>query len=500
MSDPIIETIATRERCGVCNRISAVGFWVPSEIWEAVVHPSRLHDIHCLACFADFADAKMVEWSRDIKFYPVSLVLYLAEGWQPSMVAADSATDTEEYQRGLQDGYEKAAEAWATDSPRFARPCVLCGVPLNQHDVGQAKACREKWEIAAEAAKHEEPMPWEVDTSRPKWEPNPSVDAGTEPRIDRVFEQYGTAGLLRHLERVHRKQGVSGLSVDAALDLHERIHTAIDNTVVFAPSVPDVSGEKCGNLRVATSGDRTPLVCVLPSGHSGECRLEPREARWTGVDDVTVSIEVDREYFRLRAGEWIGASLRKIPPVADDQDLWQVNTTGSSQDTLIEDRQAYLILGGEKFFTAPKVINVGASPYPGREPPEPYSVDELLNELSQAPGEWKVYIEGRPCTGFDTAHECMDLMSSVPTATDNKHRGRIVGWVKYDGDEYHEFHYQTEDPRPHTVELMKNTGYLPLYTEPPASGSASDNLTPQEREEAHRRAVEATYGVAGDES
>lgn len=71
--------IPTRERCGLCHAISPVGFWVPDETWAAVVHPSHLHTIHCLRCFTDRADEKLIPWDRDIKFYPVSRATHLAD-------------------------------------------------------------------------------------------------------------------------------------------------------------------------------------------------------------------------------------------------------------------------------------------------------------------------------------------------------------------------------------------------------------------------------------
>lgn len=66
-----------REFCGLCHRESAVGFWVPDTVWSHVVHVSRLHDIHCLACFIERADAKLVAWDRHIKFFPVSARTHL---------------------------------------------------------------------------------------------------------------------------------------------------------------------------------------------------------------------------------------------------------------------------------------------------------------------------------------------------------------------------------------------------------------------------------------
>jgi hypothetical protein len=73
--------IATRERCTACHRISTVGFHVPDEVWKVAVHPSLVHSVLCLACFTDRADARMVDWSKDIEFYAVSLVEHLREAW-----------------------------------------------------------------------------------------------------------------------------------------------------------------------------------------------------------------------------------------------------------------------------------------------------------------------------------------------------------------------------------------------------------------------------------
>lgn len=55
-----------------------------------------------------------------------------------------------------------------------------------------------------------------------------------------------------------------------------------------------------------------------------------------------------------------------------------------------------------------------------------------------------------------------------------EHRGRIVGWVRYDGDEYHDFRYQTHDPGPEEVARWTREGFLPLYVGVQAPvGSAS---------------------------
>ena len=71
--------IPTRERCGLCHQISPIGFWVPNDVWRTVVHPHYADSIHCLRCFTDRADEKLVEWDKEIKFYPVSRLTHLRD-------------------------------------------------------------------------------------------------------------------------------------------------------------------------------------------------------------------------------------------------------------------------------------------------------------------------------------------------------------------------------------------------------------------------------------
>lgn len=63
-----------REYCGLCGDIIRVGLIVPDDIWERVVHHSRLHDIHCIQCFTRRADEQQIEWDADIRFYATSWV------------------------------------------------------------------------------------------------------------------------------------------------------------------------------------------------------------------------------------------------------------------------------------------------------------------------------------------------------------------------------------------------------------------------------------------
>ena len=69
--------IPHREYCGLCGKVVTVGFHVPDDIWELVVHKSQLQAIHCLECFTRRADEQMVEWDREITFYPISLKSHL---------------------------------------------------------------------------------------------------------------------------------------------------------------------------------------------------------------------------------------------------------------------------------------------------------------------------------------------------------------------------------------------------------------------------------------
>lgn len=73
----------TREFCGLCGNIVRVGFHVPNEIWKSVVHRSRVNDIHCLDCFTKRADEKLIDWSSDIKFYPVSFRSHRTINFKP---------------------------------------------------------------------------------------------------------------------------------------------------------------------------------------------------------------------------------------------------------------------------------------------------------------------------------------------------------------------------------------------------------------------------------
>jgi hypothetical protein len=66
-------SIATRERCGVCHKVSPIGFHVPNEVWLIAVPDYFRETVLCLSCFTSFADERLIAWDEAITFYPVSL-------------------------------------------------------------------------------------------------------------------------------------------------------------------------------------------------------------------------------------------------------------------------------------------------------------------------------------------------------------------------------------------------------------------------------------------
>jgi hypothetical protein len=70
-------TVPTRERCQACQQVSPIGFWVPDEMWRLVVHPYFQNSVICVQCFISRADEKIIDWSAEIKLFPVSLAQHL---------------------------------------------------------------------------------------------------------------------------------------------------------------------------------------------------------------------------------------------------------------------------------------------------------------------------------------------------------------------------------------------------------------------------------------
>lgn len=90
-----------REICSLCHRVNRVGFHVPNNVWQAVVHKSNQNSIVCLECFSHRADEKYIEWDKDIQLFPVSLYTHREHKSSPiergahtrPTTTADSATD-----------------------------------------------------------------------------------------------------------------------------------------------------------------------------------------------------------------------------------------------------------------------------------------------------------------------------------------------------------------------------------------------------------------------
>lgn len=84
-----------------------------------------------------------------------------------------------------------------------------------------------------------------------------------------------------------------------------------------------------------------------------------------GVPDgvpENVSVYINKLHHRVRAGEWIGASIRAIPtpPVRGDQDLWLIAMPNDEGDVHIQNEMTMTLNGGERFYTVPKNINAGS--------------------------------------------------------------------------------------------------------------------------------------------
>jgi hypothetical protein len=77
-------SIATRERCGVCYRVSPIGFHVPDDVWRIAVPDYFRNTVLCVGCFTSFADERMLAWDKAIEFYPVSLRTHLSDAGAPA--------------------------------------------------------------------------------------------------------------------------------------------------------------------------------------------------------------------------------------------------------------------------------------------------------------------------------------------------------------------------------------------------------------------------------
>lgn len=79
----------------------------------------------------------------------------------------------------------------------------------------------------------------------------------------------------------------------------------------------------------------------------------------SAVSTKLVTVIVDKAEFKISAGPWIGADLRKALGIPDDRDLYEINPHGD--DLLIEAHtEIKVIRNGTRFFTVPRHITPGS--------------------------------------------------------------------------------------------------------------------------------------------
>lgn len=63
-----------RQICSLCWEVCRVDFFVPHETWKLAMHQHHWNERVCLNCFTRLADERQVEWCKDIKFFPESMI------------------------------------------------------------------------------------------------------------------------------------------------------------------------------------------------------------------------------------------------------------------------------------------------------------------------------------------------------------------------------------------------------------------------------------------
>lgn len=83
------DVMMSRELCKLCYHVNTIGFRVPDNVWEDIVPEHARNGVVCLSCFSRIGDEKLIEWDRDIEFYPVSLATHI--GVNPDSFYTDPA-------------------------------------------------------------------------------------------------------------------------------------------------------------------------------------------------------------------------------------------------------------------------------------------------------------------------------------------------------------------------------------------------------------------------
>ncbi len=58
---------------------------MPDKIWNETVLEQFRKKVLCINCFSTFADEQLIEWDKDIQFYPASLKTMLVNTVQNTM-------------------------------------------------------------------------------------------------------------------------------------------------------------------------------------------------------------------------------------------------------------------------------------------------------------------------------------------------------------------------------------------------------------------------------
>jgi hypothetical protein len=60
------ESRMKRQQCSVCHCVDKFNFYVPDDVWEAIVPPEQRNKVVCLPCFDEFARKNNIDYSESI--------------------------------------------------------------------------------------------------------------------------------------------------------------------------------------------------------------------------------------------------------------------------------------------------------------------------------------------------------------------------------------------------------------------------------------------------
>lgn len=133
--------MATRERCGLCHKVSPVGFHVPDDLWMTAVPEPHRQGVLCVGCFVSFADERLLPWDRSITFHPVSLATHLQDvrGLPFTPAAGGLVSAREEIAQAFDMIYEALNQDREVEM-RLGVDAVLTGVDENGFEIREPGA------------------------------------------------------------------------------------------------------------------------------------------------------------------------------------------------------------------------------------------------------------------------------------------------------------------------------------------------------------------------